>query len=154
MRVFRFAAALLMLVTSVHAADVPPAPSYPAVRPGVVLSFPADHGAHPAFRTEWWYITGWLDAPGGKQLGFQVTFFRMRPAADENNPSAFAPKHYNADIINFANTRGADKIIYAGYYPMGLSMERIMTDMPNVPFKDEVWPKFLYGNAARILGLA
>jgi predicted TIM-barrel fold metal-dependent hydrolase len=65
--------------------------------------------------------------------------------------SAFAPKHYDKNIIAYANTRGADKIIYAGYYPMGLSMERIMTDMPNVPFKDEVWPKFLYGNAARIL---
>ena len=36
---------------------------------------------------------------------------------------------------------------------MGLSLERIFSDMPNVPFKDEVWPKFLYGNAARILGL-
>ena len=65
--------------------------------------------------------------------------------------SAFAPKHYDKNIIDYANTRGADKIIYAGYYPMGLSMERIMTEMPNVPFKDEVWPKFLYGNAARIL---
>src|ERR1700712_858678 len=65
--------------------------------------------------------------------------------------SAFAPKHYDKNIIAYANSRGADKIIYAGYYPMGLSMERIMTDMPNVPFKDEVWPKFLYGNAARIL---
>jgi uncharacterized protein len=65
--------------------------------------------------------------------------------------SAFAPKHYDKNIIAYANTRGADKIIYAGYYPMGLSMERIMTDMPKVPFKDEVWPKFLYGNAARIL---
>jgi predicted TIM-barrel fold metal-dependent hydrolase len=67
--------------------------------------------------------------------------------------SAFAPKHYDKNIINYANTRGADKIIYAGYYPMGLSMERIMTDMPSVGFKDEVWPKFLYGNAARILKL-
>jgi uncharacterized protein len=65
--------------------------------------------------------------------------------------SAFAPKHYDEKIIAYANSRGADKIIYGGYYPMGLSMERIMTDMPNVPFKDEVWPKFLYGNAARIL---
>ncbi len=65
--------------------------------------------------------------------------------------SAFAPKHYDEKIIAYANTRGADKIIYGGYYPMGLSMERIMTDMPKVPFKDEVWPKFLYGNAARIL---
>ena len=67
--------------------------------------------------------------------------------------SAFAPKHYPKAIIDYANTRGADKIIYAGYFPMGLSLERIFSDMPNVPFKDEVWPKFLYGNAARILGL-
>jgi hypothetical protein len=67
--------------------------------------------------------------------------------------SAFAPKHYPQEIINYANTRGADKIIYAGYFPMGLSLERIFTDMPQVPFKDEVWPKFLHENARRVLKL-
>ena len=67
--------------------------------------------------------------------------------------SAFAPKHYPKAIIDYANTRGADKIIYAGYFPMGLSLERIMTDMPGVGFKDEVWPKFLRDNAMRVLGL-
>jgi predicted TIM-barrel fold metal-dependent hydrolase len=67
--------------------------------------------------------------------------------------SAFAPKYYPKAIIDYANSRGADKILYAGYFPMGLSLERIFSDMPNVPLKDEVWPKFLYGNAARILGL-
>jgi hypothetical protein len=67
--------------------------------------------------------------------------------------SAFAPKYYDRHIIDYANTRGADKIIYAGYFPMGLSIERIMTEMPHVPFKDEVWPKFLRGNALRVLGL-
>ena len=67
--------------------------------------------------------------------------------------SAFAPKHYPQAIINYANTRGADKIIYAGYFPMGLSMQRIMTEMPNVGFKDDVWPKFLRDNALRVLGL-
>ena len=92
MRTLRFVAALLLLVTSVRAADAPALPAYPEVRPDVVLHFPADHGAHPAFRTEWWYITGWLDTQDGHQLGFQVTFFRMRPAADESNPSAFAAK--------------------------------------------------------------
>jgi predicted TIM-barrel fold metal-dependent hydrolase len=65
--------------------------------------------------------------------------------------SAFAPKHYPKDIINYANTRGADKIIYAGYFPMGLTLERIMGDMVNVPFRDHVWPKFLRENAARVL---
>jgi len=67
--------------------------------------------------------------------------------------SAFAPKHYPPEIINYANTRGADKIIYGGYFPMGLSLERIFTDMPHVPFKDEVWPKFLHENARRVLKL-
>jgi uncharacterized protein len=67
--------------------------------------------------------------------------------------SAFAPKHYPKAIVDYANTRGADKIIYAGYFPMGLSLERIFRDMPTVPFKDEVWPKFLSGNARRVLKL-
>jgi len=68
--------------------------------------------------------------------------------------SAFAPKYYPKAVVDFANTRGADKILYAGYFPMGLSLERIMTEMPLVGFKDEVWPKFLRGNAERVLGLA
>lgn len=67
--------------------------------------------------------------------------------------SAFAPKHYPKAIIDYANTRGADKIIYAGYFPMGLSLDRIFGDMPNVPFKDEVWPKFLRENAMKVFGL-
>jgi predicted TIM-barrel fold metal-dependent hydrolase len=67
--------------------------------------------------------------------------------------SAFAPKYYPKDIVDFANTRGADKIMYAGYFPMGLSLERIFTDMPHVPFRDHVWPKFLRENALRVFQL-
>jgi predicted TIM-barrel fold metal-dependent hydrolase len=67
--------------------------------------------------------------------------------------SAFAPKHYPKAIVDYANTRGADKILYAGYFPMGLTLERIFADMGKVPFKDEVWPKFLRTNALRVLGL-
>jgi uncharacterized protein len=67
--------------------------------------------------------------------------------------SAFAPKHYPKAIIDYANTRGADKIIYAGYFPMGLSLERIFGDLENVPFKEEVWPKFLRENARKVFKL-
>jgi uncharacterized protein len=67
--------------------------------------------------------------------------------------SAFAPRYYPRAIIDYANTRGADKILYAGYFPMGLSLERIFTELPNVPLKDHVWPKFLRENAIRVLGL-
>ena len=67
--------------------------------------------------------------------------------------SAFAPKYYPQAVIDYANTRGADKIIYAGYYPMGLSLERIFRDLPAVPLKDDVWPKFLRDNAVRVFKL-
>jgi predicted TIM-barrel fold metal-dependent hydrolase len=67
--------------------------------------------------------------------------------------SAFAPKYYPKAIIDYANTRGSEKVLYAGYWPMGLSFERIFGDMPHVPFKDEVWPKFLRGNALKLLKL-
>jgi uncharacterized protein len=67
--------------------------------------------------------------------------------------SAFAPKYYPRAIIDYANTRGADKVIYAGYFPMGLSLERIMGELPGVGFKDDVWPKFLRHNAEKVLGL-
>jgi len=67
--------------------------------------------------------------------------------------SAFAPKHYPKAIIEYANTRGAHKIMYAGYYPMGLSLERIFRELPEVPFRDEVWPAFLSDNARRVFGI-
>jgi len=67
--------------------------------------------------------------------------------------SAFAPKYYPKAIIDYANTRGADKIMYAGYYPMGLSLERIFTELRDVPFRDHVWPAFLRNNAIRVFKL-
>jgi predicted secreted hydrolase len=55
------------------------------------LVFPQDFGAHPDYRTEWWYMTGWLGEAADK-LGFQVTFFRSRTLHPESNPSRFAPR--------------------------------------------------------------
>ena len=67
--------------------------------------------------------------------------------------TAFAPKYYPKDIVDFANTRGADKVIWSGYFPAGLTYDRIFTEMPNVPFRDHVWPKFLRENAQRVFRL-
>ncbi len=65
---------------------------YPAVRPGVALQFPRDYGSHPQFHNEWWYITGWLKAEDGSDLGVQITFFRNRPRLAEDVGSRFAPR--------------------------------------------------------------
>jgi len=67
--------------------------------------------------------------------------------------SAFAPKYYPKAIIDYANTRGADKILYAGYFPMALTLERIFSELADVPLRDHVWPKFLRDNAMRVFKL-
>lgn len=85
------------------------------MRSGQPLVFPRDYGAHFNYRNEWWYVTGWLqpdpyaaaDAPpsgtADASLGFEVTFFRSRPALDDANPSRFAPKQ-----LLFANVALSD----------------------------------------------
>ncbi len=79
---------------------------YAVVRPGTALQFPRDHGAHPGFRTEWWYVTGWLRLADGSARGFQVTFFRTKPAVDPANPSGFAPRQ-----ILFAHAAVSDPAV-------------------------------------------
>ncbi len=66
-----------------------------AALPRRTLAFPRDHGAHPEFRTEWWYITGHAQAgsgAGAREFGFQVTFFRSRVDTTQGMASAFAAK--------------------------------------------------------------
>jgi predicted secreted hydrolase len=62
----------------------------PGVRPRP-LKFPADFGAHPDTRTEWWYVTGELQS-GDRTFGFQVTFFRSNTGITGDHPSRFTPR--------------------------------------------------------------
>jgi len=81
----------------------PAASPYPRVVPSYRLRFPSDLGSHPAFRSEWWYITGWVRDAASKDLGIQVTFFRNRPRIAEAGGSRFAP-----DQLLFAHAAVAD----------------------------------------------
>ncbi len=66
--------------------------------------------------------------------------------------SAFAPKYYPQDIVNYMNTRGADKIMYATGYPL-IDISRAMKEIKGLPLKEHVWPKFLRENAIRVFKL-
>jgi len=111
--------------TQAPGGDAPAAPNatlpprYAAVRPDVPLVFPRDFGAHPTFRTEWWYVTGWLrDAT--QRIGFQLTFFRARTAHAEANPSRFAPRqllvaHAALAIPGRGRLRHAQRAARAGF---------------------------------------
>ena len=94
--------------------------SYPDVVAGAPMVFPADHGSHPHYRTEWWYVTGWLQTTAGEQLGFQVTFFRTRPDVRPDNPSAFTPRqliiaHAALSDTQLGRLRHDQRIARAGF---------------------------------------
>ena len=87
-----------------HAQPAPTSATPPAPLPGAAddriqrgrpLAFPRDHGAHNGARIEWWYATGWLQAPNASAaplFGFQLTFFRRRTGLAENLAGRFAPQ--------------------------------------------------------------
>ena len=55
-------------------------------------------------------------------------------------------------MLEFANTRGRNKVMFTGYYP-ALSYDRIFAELDDLPLRDETWEPFLQGNAARVYGL-
>jgi predicted secreted hydrolase len=95
------------------------AADFAAVVPGRPIRFPEDEGSHPEFRTEWWYVTGWLDGRG-IPLGFQLTFFRSRPHPDSGNPSRFSPReiiiaHAAVSERAHGRLRHAQRVARAGF---------------------------------------
>ena len=88
----KLAHAALVLLLVARAGIGAAAVEYPAVEPGYSIELPRDEGSHPQFRTEWWYLTGWVETASGEPLGFQITFFRNRPGVDEDNPSRFVAR--------------------------------------------------------------
>lgn len=88
---------------------------FAAVTPETQLAFPRDHGAHPDFRIEWWYLTGWMDVTSPSALasiGLQITFFRVATGWQRDHTSRFA-----AQQLMFAHAAlaipGRDRLIKA-----------------------------------------
>ncbi|WP_419186212.1 lipocalin-like domain-containing protein [Rohdeia mirabilis] len=65
---------------------------WPSVPRELELTYPRDHGAHPEYRTEWWYVTGQGEAPDGRRFGVQFTIFRvgLTPLTGVETPSDIA----------------------------------------------------------------
>ncbi len=66
--------------------------------------------------------------------------------------SAMLPKWIPKDIIYYANTRGKDKVMYAGYYPY-IDFPTLKSGIEELPLRDHIWPKFLRENAIKVFKL-
>jgi len=74
------------------------------------LVLPRDHGAHPGFRTEWWYVTGLVADDAGHRSGFQITFFRrgMTPETAEPGSSPLRARQIAAAHLAIADIGGGE----------------------------------------------
>ncbi len=66
--------------------------------------------------------------------------------------SAFSPRYYPKEIIDYMNTRGADKVMFATGYPL-IDFRRAMSEIKELPLRDHVWSKFLRENAIKVFKL-
>jgi predicted secreted hydrolase len=86
---FRFQAKIFWLVLAFVVFALMPAMSWAQWTQADIArkwSFPADHGSHGEYQTEWWYFTGNLADDSGKTYGYQLTFFRYGLTARPDNP--------------------------------------------------------------------
>lgn len=96
----RLSAALLIALCPLLLAQTTPGVRFTTARPGKQFTFPRDHGSHPDFRIEWWYITGHLFTADKSRYGFQATFFRR---ASEIPPDAKEAPEFSSGQLYLAH---------------------------------------------------
>ena len=88
--------------------------------PGWEYAFPRDHGAHPEFKTEWWYYTGHLRTSEGRRYGFEVTFFRVGvnrdPAVTKWDLRSIMPAHFAITDVDAKDFRFYEKMNRASVF--------------------------------------
>ena len=110
-------ALLLGLGVVAAAPTTAPDAEWESVLPGLELTYPRDHGAHAAHQTEWWYLTGNLEAADGRRFGYQFTIFRRgltpEPLGEEAAPlraRALYAGHLAITDASASRTRFAERL--------------------------------------------
>ena len=115
---------LFVLASWIIAADWQPAPQ------NYALTFPKDHGSHPAQKIEWWYFTGNLQSSDGHAFGYQLTFFRIGTDAQPKNPSAWTVRdlhmaHFAISDLSQGKYFHQQRLNRAGPGLCGAELERL-----------------------------
>ncbi|MFZ5451926.1 MAG: lipocalin-like domain-containing protein [Thermodesulfobacteriota bacterium] len=103
---------LIILLIIISPGSVAWGGEFAAPQPGRAWQFPSDHGAHPRFKTEWWYYTGHLLSRDGENFGYQLTFFR----AGLRQPDLKARSAWALHTIYLAHLALSDKTSGTFYF--------------------------------------
>ncbi len=125
MRMFVFQFLLILALASAQASD------WKVSLPGWNYQFPADHGNHEDFKTEWWYFTGNMADPVGREFGYQLTFFRqgiIPPGEQTSTTSRFVARniqfaHFAVSDLSAAKFYFAQKLSRGAYGEAGFDGE-------------------------------
>jgi len=124
---------LMLLFFSTECAILSAEPfQYRLALPGFEFSFPRDHGAHPDYRTEWWYFTGNVSS-GPRRYGFQLTFFRLSTrsgvqlymahfaVSDLERGAFFAYERFGREDLRTATARASPFVVGVGGWRAAVS---------------------------------
>lgn len=108
------------------------ATAFKPATPGYEFAFPRDHGAHPEYRTEWWYYTGHLRTESGRRYGFEVTFFRVGVESEAGagpegrwRMRALMPAHFAVTDVQAKDFRYYEKLNRASVFTAGAAQGRL-----------------------------
>lgn len=127
----------LVLAESPVASQPVPSQSSQAIQPIQPIQFPRDFGAHPEYKSEWWYVTGWLERTKQEPLGFQITFFRTPTGLHANNPSRFAPRQLLAAHVALSDPRDGKLLHFQNRARTGFNL--VEAQLGNTGLRLENW---------------
>ena len=129
---------LLALVLALAPGLAPSFQEWKQVEPGLELTFPADHGAHPGYRTEWWYLTGQVADEDGRRFGFQFTVFRstLAPGAARAGDSPLRAREVFAGHLALTDVVGGRTRFAERLRRGGTALARASTDDLELALED------------------
>ena len=113
------------------------------------FEFPRDHGAHEDFRIEWWYYTGNLAAEGGRQFGYQLTFFRTGVHPQPRNPSRWSVRDLYTAHFAISDIAERRHVFFQRNNRAGIGWAGAETERCHVWNGD--WKLWLDGDAHRLV---
>ena len=110
------------------------AQGYEQARPGQQLRFPRDHGPHPGYRIEWWYLTANLSDPAGQSFGAQWTLFRLAVKPPGLQIAENSWQKNQVFMAHMAITTPATHVSFQRYSRGGANMETDRAGVTSNPF--------------------